>query len=117
MNGVTKEELRERLLSGERLEDVIPVRLGQDCDIVKAAEFEPGARVIYIPDLDLNGIPARETVSDPGRVEEIVECCYTGDDFLELCDGDAERAKELFRYCDWQHPSSALPEMDDGMEG
>ena len=28
-------------------------------------------------------------------------------DFLEQCSGKEELAKELFWYCDWQHPSSA----------
>ena len=30
-----------------------------------------------------------------------------GLDFLEQCGGKEELAKELFLYCDWQHPSSA----------
>ena len=46
-------------------------------------------------------------------MEEIVGCCYTGNDFIEECGGDVEKARHLFWYCDWQHPSSALPEIDD----
>ena len=37
----------------------------------------------------------------------------TGNDFLSVCDGDERLAKELFHYCDWQHPTSALPELED----
>ena len=49
----------------------------------------------------------------PEDVEEIVGCCYTGNNFIEECGGDVEKARHLFWYCDWQHPSSALPEIDD----
>ena len=44
---------------------------------------------------------------------EILDECYSGDDFIELCDGNVEMAERLFWYCDWQHPSSALPEIED----
>ena len=42
--------------------------------------------------------------------------CYTGNDFIDLCDGDVKLAERLFRYCDWQHPSSALNEVTDDEE-
>jgi hypothetical protein len=48
----------------------------------------------------------------------VVSNCYTGNDFLEQCGGDAEKAERLFWYCDWQHPSSAMDEgaVDDDEE-
>ena len=51
------------------------------------------------------------------EIEEILDQCYTGDDFIEECDGDVEKAERLFWYCDWQHPCSALPEIEDDEEG
>lgn len=72
--------------------------------------------IIYIPDLALNLIPVTEPANGPEDVEEIVGCCYTGNDFVEECGGDVEKARHLFWYCDWQHPSSALPEIEDDEE-
>lgn len=113
---MTKAELKEKLLSGGIMDELFGFRNGQDCDIFKAAKFTPGDDIIYIPDLALNLIPVTEPAASPEDVEEIIGCCYTGDDFIRECDGDTEKAKHLFWYCDWQHPSSALPEIDDDEE-
>ena len=96
---MTKAELREKLLGGAVMDDLFAFRNGQDCEIFKATRFERSDDIIYIPDL-----------------EEIVGCCYTGNDFVEECGGDVEKARHLFWYCDWQHPSSALPEIEDDEE-
>ena len=110
---MTKAELREKLLGGAVMDNLFAFRNGQDCEIFKAARFEQGDDIIYIPDLALNLIPVTEPASGPEDVEEIVGCCYTGNNFIEECGGDVEKARHLFWYCDWQHPSSALPEIDD----
>lgn len=36
---------------------------------------------------------------------------YTGQDFLELCDGDLELAQRIYDACEWQHPETILDEM------
>lgn len=113
---MTKAELREKLLGGAIMDDLFAFRNGKDCEIFKAARFGQGDDIIYIPDLALNLIPVTEPANDPKDVEEIVDCCYTGNDFIEECDGDVEKARHLFWYCDWQHPCSALPEIDDEEE-
>ena len=113
---MTKAELRKKLLGGAIMDDLFTFRGGQDCDIFKAARFEPGDEIIYIPDLALNLIPVTEPANDLKDVEEIVDCCYTGNDFIEECGGDKEKARHLFWYCDWQHPCSALPEIEDDEE-
>ena len=110
---MTKAELRKKLLEGAVMDDLFTFRDGQECEIFKASQFEPGDEIIYIPDLALNMIPVTEPANGPDNVEEIVGCCYTADDFIEECGGDVEKANHLFRYCDWQHPSSALPEIED----
>ena len=113
---MTKDELREKLLGGAIMDDLFAFRDGQECDIFKAARFELGDQIIYIPDLALNLIPVTEPANDPEDVDEIVDCCYTGNDFAAECNGDVEKARRLFWYCDWQHPSSALPEIEDEAE-
>lgn len=110
---LTKDELIHKLQAGAKMEDLFDFRPGQECDIFKTAHFIPGDKIIYIPDLSLNKIPTGRPVSGPEEITDILHSCYTGDEFLVECDGNAEKAESLFSYCDWQHPSSALPEIDD----
>lgn len=113
---LTKEKLREKLSDGELLTHLIETCSGQECEIVKADAFYPGDEIIYIPDLQMNGIPMTKPVTSPAEIEELLSSCYTADDFIEICEGNKELAKRLFFYCDWQHPSSALPELYDDDE-
>lgn len=108
-----KEELRNRLKSGYKLDDIFVFSPGQDCTIFKAEKFEDGEEIIYIPDISLNGIPVSTPIAVDDTIDNVIDCCYTGQDFIDQCDGDLDLAKRLFLYCDWQHPSSALPEIDD----
>ena len=95
---MTKAELREKLLGGAVMDDLFAFRNGQDCEIFKATRFERSDDIIYIPDLALNLIPVTEPANGPED------------------GGDVEKARHLFWYCDWQHPSSALPEIEDDEE-
>ncbi len=115
---MTKRELRDYLKAGYFMNDAFDFGPGQDCEIFKAGQFKPGDEIIYIPDVDLNMIPMNAPVADDEVIDEVVSNCYTGDDFLEQCGGDEEKARRLFWYCDWQHPSSAMDEgaVDDDEE-
>ena len=115
---MTKQELREYLKAGYFMDDAFDFGPGQDCDIFKADRFELGDEIIYIPEVYLNMIPQGAPITDDEVIEEVVSNCYTGNDFLEQCGGDAEKAERLFWYCDWQHPSSAMDEgaVDDDEE-
>lgn len=113
---MTKSELRERLLAGETMDSLFVFTEGQECDIYKADEFKAGEDIIYIPDLYLNNIPVDEAITPDDDLDEILSCCYTGNDFIDECDGDEEKAERLFYYCDWQNPSSAVDEIDDDVE-
>lgn len=113
---MTKAELRERLLKGAVMDDLFEFREGQECWMFKAPKFDLGENILYIPDTDLNEIPVVEHPTCEEEIEEIIDQCYTGDDFVEECDGDVKKAERLFWYCDWQHPSSALPEIEDKEE-
>ena len=112
---MTKEELWARLARGKTMEELFMIREGQDCPIVKMG-FQAGDEILYIPDFWLNEIPEDRPITDPERIKEVLACCYTGDDFLNECGGDEVLARELHAYCDWQHPSSALPEIEPGRE-
>lgn len=113
---MTKQELREYLKTGHTMDDAFAFRPGQECEIFKADCFEPGDEIIYIPDLSLNMIPLEAPITNDEDIEDVVDSCYTWYDFVELCGGNAEMAELLFLYCDWQHPSAALPEVDDEEE-
>lgn len=113
---MTKAELRERLCKGAIMDDLFEFREGQECWMFKAAKFEPGDDILYIPDTGLNDIPVAEHPTCYEEIEEIIDQCYTGNDFIEECGGDVTMAERLFWYCDWQHPSAALPEIEDDEE-
>lgn len=113
---MTKEEVRAALEAGSVLGELFVFSEGQECYIFKAPVFEAGAEILYIPDTYLNELPITEEPTCEDEIDRIIDCCYTGDDFIKSCDGDVELAKRLFAYCDWQHPSSALPEVDDDEE-
>lgn len=127
----TEKEIREKLWAGLCLNEILTFCDGQECQIYKADRFYPDETVIYVPDLDLNYIPTNIRVNEANSLydanpkkwepmpakkqieNEIMSCCYTGADFLHLCNGDENLARRLFAYVDWQHPSSALPEMQE----
>ena len=108
---MTKKEICEQMLQGKTLQQTVGDFIwGQDCLIFKAEKFSATDDVIYIPDVGLNEIPIDSTLS-ANEVQEISSEFFTGMDFIEECQGNIQMAERLFWYCDWQHPSSALPEI------
>lgn len=105
-------DLREQLRAGKTMDELFHYTRGQECQIYKAPEFITGDTVIYIPDISLNEIPMDRPLCNDEEIEDVLHFCYTGDNFVHECGGDVELAKRLFRYCDWQHPSAALPEIE-----
>ena len=110
---ITKLMLRTQLQHGHTLNNLLAFGPGQDCEIFKADKFYPGDVVIYVPDVHLNHIPLDRSITDPEELEEVLSQCYTDQDFIDECQGDVERAGRLFCYCDWQHPSAAVDELED----
>ena len=113
---LTKQELRLQLQQGHTLNDLLAFGPGQDCEIFKVGKFHPGDVVVYVPDVYLNHIPLDRPITAPEDLEEVLDQCYTGQDFIDECHGDTEKAERLFRYCDWQHPSSAIDDLADDEE-
>lgn len=114
----TKEVLKEALKRGESLENILHLKEGQNCTIFKTDVFFPTDIVVYIPDMELNCIPYDRSNLSWDIIEHIMECCYSGKDFVNLTEGNEIKAKRLFQYVDWQHPSSAYEagEIDDEEE-
>jgi len=111
---MTKNDLHRRMKAGLTLREVLPVTSGQCCEIVKAASFKPGNDIIYVTDLWLRDIPTDQPIRDEDVLRDLMDMAYTGNDFIRECAGDARLAAALFGYIDWQHPSSALPELING---
>lgn len=107
-----KSELEARLRNGEIMDDLFHFRLGQNCYMFKAdiGEAPEPDEIIYIPDVALNKISLDEPITEED-ISDIVEYCYTWQDFLDNMEGDAEKAFCLFDYVDWQQPSSAAEEL------
>lgn len=115
---MTKAELRKELLAGKTLDDFFAWSHGQECYIYKAARFVPGDEIIYIPDTSLNEIPTVRPITNEEELEEVLDQCFTGDDFEDACVAvglPKSKAEGLFCYVDWQHPSSVVDagELDD----
>lgn len=100
---MTKQEIRAELIGGRALSEVLEFTDGQDCIIFKADKFFADNEVCYIPDVDLNEIPIDKTSLSSEIIDEIINYCYTGNDFWTEAGGDAELAERLFWYVDWQH--------------
>ncbi len=112
-SALTKENLKLLLQQGHTLNDLLAFSAGQDCEIFKSDVFLQGDTVIYIPDVCLNSIPIDRSITNPEELAEILSYCYTGQDFIDECGGNKDKAMLLFGYCDWQHPSSAINELTD----
>lgn len=110
---MTKLELRYILMGGKKLEDIFDFTNGQECLIYKG-KFLPGIMgddICYIPDIFLNEILYNRTVSE-SEIEDIIDECYTTNDFIDECNGHEKLAEDLFNYVDWQHP-----DIQDFLEG
>ena len=100
---MTVSEVKERIYKCECLSDMFEFTNGQECMIYKG-EWNSGDEVIYIPDIYLNEIYINRPlvkILDKEEIEDVLSCLYTGEDFMNLADGNEELAKRLFYYCDW----------------
>lgn len=95
-------KLKEQLQSGITLESIFKFTEGQDCMIYKG-DFMRSDDIIYIPDLDLNEIATDRTLTNE-EIEEAIEKCYSGWNFIDICNNHENVAKALFDFVDWQHP-------------
>lgn len=110
---MTRGELRKELKTGVKLEDIFEFTDGQDCLIYKG-KFLPGIigdDICYIPDIYLNEIPVNRPISE-SEIDDIIDECFTTNDFINECKGHENLAEDLFNYVDWQHP-----DIHDFLEG
>ena len=110
---MTKAELREKLKSGDALDEAIGFT-ETVCDnwIFKEESFRLGDEILYVPDLTMDCIATDAILESDDEIDGFLHgCCYTGDDFVELCRMfrlAASCAEPLFRLCDWRHPLNIL---------
>ena len=104
MNGITKEYLRKELECGKCLKDLFEFSDGQDCTIYKGKfDIENRENIIYIPDIFLNEIDIDADFMTEMEIKNVLENCYTTEDFMEETQGHVNLAESLFAYVDWQH--------------
>ena len=115
---MTKSELRKELKEGKHLEDILNLSAGQDCIIYKGkfstepkGIFKYGTDIIYIPDVNLNDIEIERPLN-MDEIDYVISECYSTVDFVEICNGHENLARNLFNYVDWQHP-----DIHDFLEG
>ena len=105
---MTKTELIKALRAGQPLQHLVSLTNNDDAEYFKT-RFDTGKQVIYIPDLELLGIlPDRPLRYTEREFRNLRKVCYTGNDFLRLCHGDVEAARNLFSKCAWQDPQYLL---------
>lgn len=113
MNGITKEWLRKELECGKALKDIFEFSDGQDCTIYKGKfDLDNAENIIYIPDIFLNDIDIETDFLTEMEIKNVLDNCYTTEDFIEEAQGHANLAESLFNYVDWQHL-----DLDDLLEG
>lgn len=72
--------------------------------------FEKGEEICYIPEYSLAN-------DENVHTEDFADhTTYTKEDFLNLCDGNEELARELFDWCWWQCPETLLNEWEDNKD-
>lgn len=104
MSGITKEYLRKELECGKALKDLFEFSDGQDCIIFKGKfDLENTENIIYIPDIFLNDIDIDADFMTEREIENVINNCYTTEDFMEEAQGHVNLAEDLFNYVDWQH--------------
>lgn len=106
---MTKQEVIEQLKKSKTLSDLFIFTEGQEC-LIHKGNFAATDDIIYIPDIYLNEISIDVPLTEED-LEDIENDFYSGNDFIKECNGNVALAKELFDWCDWSHPSSALPDI------
>ena len=81
-------------MAGAFLVDLFDFTDGQEC-LIRKGNFEVSDNVIYIPDIYFNGIETESVLSDE-EIENVLDHCYTGNDFVTKCNGNEDLARELF---------------------
>lgn len=105
-----KSELINILKTGVSLDSIFFFSNGQNCLIYKG-KFQVSDDIIYIPDIDLNNISIDRKLSDE-EIENVIDHCYSGNEFIMKCNGHIDIAEQLFFFVDWQHPN-----IQDFLEG
>lgn len=111
---MTKQEVIEQLKKGKTLSDLFIFTEGQEC-LIHKGNFAATDDIIYIPDIYLNKISIDIPLTKE-ELDDIENDLYSGNDFINECNGNVKLAKELFDWCDWSHPSSAINDIVLGYE-
>lgn len=106
---MTKKELAEALQNGKIMCDLFQFLPGQECEVFKADGFKVGDEILYISDM-YNCRLYIHPIKKMEDIEDILDCCYTGKDFVDAAGGDTILAEYLFNVCDWQSPYTEAEE-------
>lgn len=100
---MTKEYLRKELECGKRLKDIFEFSNGQDCVVYKGKfDLNNMENIIYIPDIFLNDIDIETDFMTEREIENVINNCYTTEDFMKEAQCHVNLAESLFNYVDWQ---------------
>lgn len=80
------------------------------CKVDESGEILELKREYYGQGWIFKDLDAFRDRHSPCYVPEISDSVYTGQDFLDLCNGQADIAEMIFCSVDWQHPETYLDE-------
>lgn len=106
---LSKTDVEYMLKNGFALSNIFEMTSGNGYTIFKADDFAED-KVIFIPDLSFHGL---EGIFDKNglteqEIEGVLNLCYTGRDFLDMCDGNEEDAENLFSSVDAFESNNAI---------
>ena len=101
---MTKEYLRKELECGKCLKEIFEFSDDQDCTIYKGRfDLDNAENIIYIPDIFINNIDIETDFLTEREIKNVLENCYSTEDFLEEAQGHVNLAERLFSLVDWKY--------------
>lgn len=108
---MTKEQLKNELKKGKHLSDVLPISYGDNSMIYKGDwESSSYKDIVYIPDIDLNGISAYSDVSNKAmEIDDIIDNAYTKGEIIDMVkDRVNDISSVIFELLKWKHPGTEI---------
>jgi len=108
---MNKRELKRALLNGKTLVELFNFSKGDACEIFVHPTWKGEAtdEIVYIPCLEENNcyIDIEKEIAVE-NIEDLISTIWTGNEFLEVCEGNGNVASMLLDMCDWANPYSVL---------
>ena len=101
---MTKEYLRKELECGKCLKEIFEFSDDQDCTrYIGRFDLDNAENIIYIPDIFINNIDIETDFLTEREIKNVLENCYSTEDFIKEAQGHVSFAERLFSLVNWQY--------------